>query len=94
MPVSKHPDESKTRTHRLSKLPDDWDPWYYGKAKVVISFRNGTLPQLLLEGSVLLRVVDTIANYRECIYLTWLKPRLHLPRSSCDFSVCDFLYDF
>ena len=23
----KHPDESKTRTHRLSKLPDDGDPW-------------------------------------------------------------------
>ena len=23
-----------------------------------------------------------------------LKPRLHLPRSSYDFSVCDFLYDF
>ena len=22
-----------------------------------------------------------------------LKPRLHLPRSSYDFSVCDFLYD-
>ena len=25
---------------------------------------------------------------------TELKPRLHLPRSSYDFSVCDFLYDF
>ena len=24
---TKHPDESKTRTHRLSKLPDDGDPW-------------------------------------------------------------------
>ena len=24
----------------------------------------------------------------------FLKPRLHLPRSSYDFSVCDFLYDF
>ena len=23
----KHPDESKTMTHRLSKLPDDADPW-------------------------------------------------------------------
>ena len=23
-----------------------------------------------------------------------VKPRLHLPRSSYDFSVCDFLYDF
>ena len=23
----KHPDESKTRTHRFSKLPDDGDPW-------------------------------------------------------------------
>ena len=23
-----------------------------------------------------------------------LKPRLHLPRSSYDFSVCEFLYDF
>ena len=23
----KHPDESKTRTHRLSKLPNDGDPW-------------------------------------------------------------------
>ena len=23
----KHPDESKTMTHRLSKLPDDGDPW-------------------------------------------------------------------
>ena len=23
----KHPDESKPRTHRLSKLPDDGDPW-------------------------------------------------------------------
>ena len=23
----KHHDESKTRTHRLSKLPDDGDPW-------------------------------------------------------------------
>ena len=23
----KHPDESKARTHRLSKLPDDGDPW-------------------------------------------------------------------
>ena len=23
----KHRDESKTRTHRLSKLPDDGDPW-------------------------------------------------------------------
>ena len=23
----KHPDGSKTRTHRLSKLPDDGDPW-------------------------------------------------------------------
>ena len=23
----KHPDESKTRTHRLSKMPDDGDPW-------------------------------------------------------------------
>ena len=23
----KHPDESKSRTHRLSKLPDDGDPW-------------------------------------------------------------------
>ena len=23
----KHLDESKTRTHRLSKLPDDGDPW-------------------------------------------------------------------
>ena len=23
----KHPDESKTRTRRLSKLPDDGDPW-------------------------------------------------------------------
>ena len=22
-----HPDESKARTHRLSKLPDDRDPW-------------------------------------------------------------------
>ena len=22
-----HPDESKPRTHRLSKLPDDGDPW-------------------------------------------------------------------
>ena len=23
----KHPDDSKTRTHRFSKLPDDGDPW-------------------------------------------------------------------
>ena len=23
----KHPGESKTRTHRLSKRPDDGDPW-------------------------------------------------------------------
>ena len=23
----KHPDESKTRTERLSNLPDDGDPW-------------------------------------------------------------------
>ena len=23
----KHPDESKTRTHRFNKLPDDGDPW-------------------------------------------------------------------
>ena len=23
----KYHDESKTRTHRLSKLPDDGDPW-------------------------------------------------------------------
>ena len=23
----KQPDESKTTTHRLSKLPDDGDPW-------------------------------------------------------------------
>ena len=23
----KHPDESKPRTHRLSKLPDDGEPW-------------------------------------------------------------------
>ena len=23
----KHSDESETRTHRLSKLPDDGDPW-------------------------------------------------------------------
>ena len=23
----KHPDETKSRTHRLSKLPDDGDPW-------------------------------------------------------------------
>ena len=23
----KHPDESKTRTYRFSKLPDDGDPW-------------------------------------------------------------------
>ena len=22
-----HPDESKSRTHRFSKLPDDGDPW-------------------------------------------------------------------
>ena len=25
--IYKHPDESKTRIHRLSKLPDDGDPW-------------------------------------------------------------------
>ena len=25
--TNKHPDESKTRTNRFSKLPDDGDPW-------------------------------------------------------------------
>ena len=25
--LDKYHDESKTRTHRLSKLPDDGDPW-------------------------------------------------------------------
>ena len=29
----KHPDESKTRTHILSKLPDDGDPWAPNGAK-------------------------------------------------------------
>ena len=38
------------------------------------------------------KALDLVRSW--CLENGMLKPRLHLPRSSYDFSVCDFLYDF
>ena len=32
----KHHDESKTKTHRLSNLPDDGDPWAPNKRELPV----------------------------------------------------------
>ena len=58
----KHHDESKTRTHRLSKLPDDGDPWVHVLLVKILS----TIYWIDL--SLKMNVKLCFYNHRPCLF--------------------------